>query len=164
MLSTLDVVPRLRTISRDQRLPHLTTVKLVDLSTGSSTHSQWTLEAATFTARHSLLKGRAIFTMPVHILYLLAWFSPPELPEQDSSSLRGPLHPTVEVCALLRVTQGDQRGLAGAQQGQLGLWSCYSTSSLFSHPRCRWRKPGEDRQVAESVMGRKGGEKDTRVC
>ena len=100
-----------------------------------------------------------------HALYLLTWFLPPEPSEQDSTSLRGPLHSTIEVCALPRVTQGDRRGLwflPGVQQGQLGLWSSSSTSSLFSHPRCQWRKPEEDCQVAESVMGRKGGKKDTQ--
>ena len=165
MLSTLDVVARLRTASRDQQSPRLTAVKPVGLN------GIFSAQPAGLGGCHPPCPTLAIDgqirlrSACPHALYLLTWFLPPEPSEQDSTSLRGPLHSTIEVCALPRVTQGDRRGLwflPGVQQGQLGLWSSSSTSSLFSHPRCQWRKPEEDCQVAESVMGRKGGKKDTQ--
>lgn len=124
---------------------------IVDLSQQDPQHSQWTLEAATFMARHSLLMGRAIFTMPVHM------FSPPtslvlasRTAEQDSTSLRDPsiLQSKFVHC---RVTQGDPERPSRVQQGQLGLWSCYSTSASSL-------TPGAD------AGGKPGGPSGGREC
>lgn len=97
-------------------------------------------------------------------LYLLAQLSPPELPAR---LLQATAPPTVEMWAL-PWRRGETAGLwflPGVRHGQQAL-SSYSptpTSSLFSDPRCRWQKPEEDWQVAESLTGRRGGKKDAGV-